>query len=159
MDKKVALFPGSFDPYTIGHYSIVERALPLFDQLVIAVGVNRNKHSLLSLEERVDAIKSLYEGESKVEVISYEGLTVDAARHFGAKFLLRGVRQVQDFEYERNLAEVNRDLSGMETILLYTLPEYGHISSSIVRELVGYGKDVRKLLPPGMKLPIKKSEL
>ena len=113
----IALFPGSFDPYTIGHYSIVERALPLFDKIVIAVGVNRNKQSLMSEEKRVEAIRSLYESNDKVEVISYDGLTVDAAKKYGARFLLRGVRQVADFEYERNLAEVNRNISGLETIL------------------------------------------
>lgn len=155
MDKKVALFPGSFDPYTIGHHSVVERALPLFDKIVIAVGENRNKHSMMTGSERVAAIRGLYSAEPKIEVISYDGLTVDAAHEYGAKFLLRGVRQVQDFEYERNLAEVNRDLSGLETILLYTLPEYGHISSSIVRELISYGKDVAKLLPKGLVLPDK----
>lgn len=155
MEKRIALFPGSFDPYTIGHYSIVERALPLFDKIVIAVGVNRNKQSLLSEEKRVEAISSLYEHNDKIEVVSYDGLTVDAARKYGARFLLRGVRQVQDFEYERNLAEVNRNISGLETILLYTLPEYAHISSSIVRELASYGKDVANLLPPGMILPKK----
>lgn len=151
----IALFPGSFDPYTIGHYSIVERALPLFGKIVIAVGVNRNKQSLMSEEKRVEAIRSLYESNDKVEVISYDGLTVDAAKKYGARFLLRGVRQVADFEYERNLAEVNRNISGLETILLYTLPEYAHISSSIVRELASYGKDVANLLPPGMILPKK----
>lgn len=151
----IALFPGSFDPYTIGHYSIVERALPLFDKIVIAVGVNRNKQSLMSEEKRVETIRSLYESNDKVEVISYDGLTVDAAKKYGARFLLRGVRQVADFEYERNLAEVNRNISGLETILLYTLPEYAHISSSIVRELASYGKDVANLLPPGMRLPKK----
>ena len=151
----IALFPGSFDPYTIGHYSIVERALPLFDKIVIAVGVNRNKQSLMSEEKRVEAIRSLYESNDKVEVISYDGLTVDAAKKYGARFLLRGVRQVADFEYERNLAEVNRNISWLETILLYTLPEYAHISSSIVRELASYGKDVANLLPPGMRLPKK----
>ena len=151
----IALFPGSFDPYTIGHYSIVERALPLFDKIVIAVGVNRNKQSLMSEEKRVEAIRSLYESNDKVEVISYDGLTVDAAKKYGARFLLRGVRQVADFEYERNLAEVNRNISGLETILLYTLPEYAHISSSIVRELASSGKDVTNLLPPGMRLPKK----
>ena len=151
----IALFPGSFDPYTIGHYSIVERALPLFDKIVIAIGVNRNKQSLMSEEKRVEAIRSLYESNDKVEVISYDGLTVDAAKKYGARFLLRGVRQVADFEYERNLAEVNRNISGLETILLYTLPEYAHISSSIVRELASYGKDVANLLPPGMILPKK----
>lgn len=153
MEQRIAIFPGSFDPYTIGHASIVDRALPLFDKIVVAIGVNRNKRSFLTEEQRIRMIADLYADEPKVEVISYEGLTVDAARECGARFLLRGVRMIQDFEYEKNLAEVNRSISGLETVLLYTLPEYGHISSSIVRELISYGRDVSALLPKGMVLP------
>ena len=153
MEQRIAIFPGSFDPYTIGHASIVDRALPLFDKIVVAIGVNRNKRSFLTEELRIRMIADLYADEPKVEVISYDGLTVDAARECGARFLLRGVRMIQDFEYEKNLAEVNRSISGLETVLLYTLPEYGHISSSIVRELISYGRDVSALLPKGMVLP------
>ena len=153
MEQRIAIFPGSFDPYTIGHASIVDRALPLFDKIVVAIGVNRNKRSFLTEEQRIRMIAALYADEPKVEVISYDGLTVDAARECGARFLLRGVRMIQDFEYEKNLAEVNRSISGLETVLLYTLPEYGHISSSIVRELISYGRDVSALLPKGMVLP------
>ena len=153
MEQRIAIFPGSFDPYTIGHASIVDRALPLFDKIVVAIGVNRNKRSFLTEEQRIRMIADLYADEPKVEVISYDGLTVDAARECGARFLLRGVRMIQDFESEKNLAEVNRSISGLETVLLYTLPEYGHISSSIVRELISYGRDVSALLPKGMVLP------
>lgn len=153
MEQRIAIFPGSFDPYTIGHASIVDRALPLFDKIVVAIGVNRNKRSFLTEEQRIRMIADLYADEPNVEVISYDGLTVDAARECGARFLLRGVRMIQDFEYEKNLAEVNRSISGLETVLLYTLPEYGHISSSIVRELISYGRDVSALLPKGMVLP------
>lgn len=153
MEQRIAIFPGSFDPYTIGHASIVDRALPLFDKIVVAIGVNRNKRSFLTEEQRIRMIADLYADEPKVEVISYDGLTVDAARECGARFLLRGVRMIQDFEYEKNLAEVNRSISGLETVLLYTLPEYCHISSSIVRELISYGRDVSALLPKGMVLP------
>ena len=153
MEQRIAIFPGSFDPYTIGHASIVDRALPLFDKIVVAIGVNRNKRSFLTEEQRIRMIADLYADEPKVEVISYDGLTVDAARECGARFLLRGVRMIQDFEYEKNLAEVNRSISGLGTVLLYTLPEYGHISSSIVRELISYGRDVSALLPKGMVLP------
>ena len=150
---KIALFPGTFDPFTLGHYSIVERALPLFDRIVVAVGVNNQKRTLFSEEERLDCICSLYCGNDRVDVISYSGLTVDAARNCGAQFIVRGVRMIQDFEYEKNLAVVNRELSGIETVFLYTLPELGHVSSSIVRELISYGKDVTDLLPRGMVLP------
>ena len=153
MEQRIAIFPGSFDPYTIGHASIVDRALPLFDKIVVAIGVNRNKRSFLTEEQRIRMIADLYADEPKVEVISYDGLTVDAARECGARFLLRGVRMIQDFEYEKNLAEVNRSISGLETVLLYTLPEYGHISSSIVRERISYGRDVSALLPKGLVLP------
>lgn len=152
-EKRIALFPGSFDPYTIGHYSIVERALPLFDKIIIAVGINRAKRPFFPVDVRVRSIAELYADEPKVDVRTFDSLTVDAARQWGARFLLRGVRMIQDFEYEKNIAEMNRDLSGLETILLYTLPEYGHISSSIVRELLSYGHDVTRMLPPGMKLP------
>ena len=121
MEQRIAIFPGSFDPYTIGHASIVDRALPLFDKIVVAIGVNRNKRSFLTEEQRIRMIADLYADEPKVEVISYDGLTVDAARECGARFLLRGVRMIQDFEYEKNLAEVNRSISGLETVLLLSL--------------------------------------
>lgn len=152
MEQRIAIFPGSFDPFTVGHHSIVMRALPLFDKIVVAIGINAAKHAMMSESRRVEALRELYADNEKIEVISYEGLTVDAAKMCGAKFILRGVRMIQDFEYEKNLAEVNRSISGLETVLLYTLPEFGHISSSIVRELIRYGSDVSSLLPDGYKL-------
>lgn len=151
-NAKIAIFPGSFDPFTIGHYSIVNRGLPLFDEIIIAIGVNENKHTMFSVEQRLEMITKLYANEPRVKVIAYRGLTIETAKEYGAQFLLRGVRMIQDFEYEKNLAEVNRSLSGLETVLLYTLPDQSHISSSIVRELIHYGKDVSSLLPPGMEL-------
>ena len=147
--RRVALFPGSFDPFTRGHESIVRRALPLFDEVVVAVGVNIAKRGLLTREQRKAWIESVFEGEPRVRVITYTGLTADAARECGAGFLLRGVRMIQDFETEMHMAEVNRELSGLETVLLYTLPELSHVSSSIVRELLAYGRDVSNLLPQG----------
>ena len=152
MEQRIAIFPGSFDPFTVGHHSIVMRALPLFDKIVVAIGTNAAKYAMMSESRRVEALRELYADNEKIEVISYEGLTVDAAKMCGAKFILRGVRMIQDFEYEKNLAEVNRSISGLETVLLYTLPEFGHISSSIVRELIRYGRDVSFLLPDGYKL-------
>jgi len=145
--KRIALFPGSFDPFTRGHESIVRRALPLFDRFVIAIGVNADKRSFMTMEQRKAWIESVFKDEPRVEVITYTGLTVDIAREIGAQFIVRGVRLIQDFENEKHLAEVNRDLTGIETILLYTLPEYSHISSSIVRELYNYGQDVKAYLP------------
>lgn len=152
MEQRIAIFPGSFDPFTVGHHSIVMRALPLFDKIVVAIGTNAAKYAMMSESRRVEALRELYADNEKIEVISYEGLTVDAAKMCGAKFILRGVRMIQDFEYEKNLAEVNRSISGLQTVLLYTLPEFGHISSSIVRELIRYGRDVSSLLPDGYKL-------
>ncbi len=150
--KRIALFPGSFDPFTRGHESIVRRALPLFDKFVIAIGVNADKRSFMSMEQRKALIEDVFKDDPRIEVISYSGLTVDVAREVSAKFIVRGVRLIQDFENEKHLAEVNRDISGIETILLYTLPEYSHISSSIVRELYRYGQDVSVYLPEGVKL-------
>ena len=150
--KRVALFPGSFDPFTCGHESIVRRALPLFDKFVIAIGVNADKRSFMTMEQRKSWIESVFKDDDRIEVITYTGMTVDAAREVGAQFIVRGVRLIQDFENEKHLAEVNRDLTGIETILLYTLPEYSHISSSIVRELVRYGQDVSAYLPKGADL-------
>ena len=147
--KRVALFPGSFDPFTRGHESIVRRALPLFDKFVIAIGINADKRSFMSMEQRKAWIEDVFKDAPQVEVITYTGMTVDVAREVGARFIVRGVRLIQDFENEKHLAEVNRDISGIETILLYTLPEYSHISSSIVRELVRYGQDVTPYLPEG----------
>ena len=147
--KCIALFPGSFDPFTRGHESIVRRALPLFDKFIIAIGVNADKRSFMTMEQRKAWIESIFKNDEQVQVIAYTGLTVDIAREVGAQFIVRGVRLIQDFENEKHLAEVNRDLTGIETILLYTLPEYSHISSSIVRELVHYGQDVAPYLPEG----------
>lgn len=146
-DKRIALFAGSFDPFTIGHKSIVDRGLQLFDTIVIGIGVNSAKKPWQPLESRVEAIKRLYAGEPRVEVTTFSGLTVEAARQAGARFLLRGVRTVADFEYERQLADVNRSLTGIESVLLYALPELASVSSSIVRELATYGVDISPYLP------------
>ncbi|MBR6691725.1 MAG: pantetheine-phosphate adenylyltransferase [Bacteroidaceae bacterium] len=144
---RTALFAGTFDPYTKGHHSIVQRALPLFDEVVVAVGRNMGKRCMLSVEERVAAIEKLYAGENRVRVCAYDGLTMDFAREVGATVLLRGVRSVKDFEYEREIADVNRKVGGIDTFLLVSEPEYASVSSSVVRELLEYGKDVTPLLP------------
>lgn len=145
--QRVALFPGSFDPFTCGHESIVRRALPLFDRFIIAIGVNADKRSFMTMEQRKAFIESVFKDDPRVQVITYSNMTVEIAQEVGAQFIVRGVRLIQDFENEKHLAEVNRDLTGIETILLYTLPEYSHISSSIVRELVRYGQDIKAYLP------------
>lgn len=144
---RTALFAGTFDPYTLGHHAIVERALTLFDNVVIAVGCNMGKQCLATADERVAAIEVLYADESRVTVVTYDTLTMDLAREVGATALLRGVRSVRDYEYERELADVNMRMGGIETVLLVSRPEHAHISSSLVRELLKYGKDVSELLP------------
>lgn len=144
---KRAIFPGSFDPFTIGHYDIVLRGLQLFDEIIIGIGHNINKHNAFPLEERINAIQSAFKGEPRVQVMAYDGLTIDFAAEQQAQFILRGVRSVQDFEYERNIAEANKQLSGIETILLYTRPEYAHISSTLLRDLHAHGKDISQYLP------------
>ena len=145
---KTAIFPGSFDPFTIGHYDIVMRALPLFDEIIIGIGHNCNKHNAFPVQDRLETIQHVFANEPRVKVQVYNSLTIDFATVHNAQFILRGVRSVQDFEYERNIAETNKQLSGIETILLYTRPEYAHISSSLVRELYSYNKDITPYLPP-----------
>ena len=144
---KRAIFPGSFDPYTIGHHDIVMRGLQVFDEIVIGIGHNYTKRETFPLEERLAAIQRIYNNEPRVRVEIYEGLTVDFALKHDAQFILRGVRSTLDFEYERNIAEANKQLSGFETILLYTRPEYAHISSTLVRDLHSHGKDIAAYLP------------
>ena len=144
---RTAIFPGSFDPFTVGHYDIVRRALPLFDEIVIGIGINAQKRPLFFAEERVAAIRNAFRDEPKVRVMTYETLTVDFAREVGATFMLRGVRSTTDFEYEKAFAEANKQLSGIETVLMLTRPEYEHISSSLVRDLFSYGKDITPYLP------------
>ena len=145
--SRVALFPGSFDPFTRGHQAIVDRALPLFDKLVIAIGVNRAKKGWMPVEERLSQLKALYANEPRVEVIAYETLTMDLAKEYGAKYVLRGVRSMADFEYERTIADANRKIGGLETIFLISDADTAHISSSLVRELAAFGHDVSDLLP------------
>jgi pantetheine-phosphate adenylyltransferase len=144
---KIAIFPGSFDPFTIGHYDIVKRALTLFDKIVIGIGQNQAKQSTFNLTERLERIEKAFADESRVVVTTYDGLTVDFARKHGATHIVRGVRSTIDFEYERSIAEANRQLSGIETVLLYTSPEYGHISSTLVRDLHAHGRDITNYLP------------
>lgn len=144
---RIGLFVGSFDPYTIGHDSIVKRALPLFDKIVIGVGFNERKKYMQTTETRVANIISIYSGEPKIEVKQYNDLTVDFARREGAEFIIKGVRSVKDFEYEREQADINRQLTGIETVLLFAEAGMESISSSVVRELTHFGKDVRKFIP------------
>ncbi|MFZ6038760.1 MAG: pantetheine-phosphate adenylyltransferase [Bacteroidota bacterium] len=151
-DKRIALFPGTFDPFTIGHESLVQRALGLVDEIVIAIGVNESKKTYFSLEQRLDMIGNLYENEPRVKVGYYDCLTIDFAKKTGAKYILRGIRSVNDFEYEKTIADMNRALSGIETFVLFTEPALTHVSSTQVRELLRYGHDVSDFVPKGMKI-------
>lgn len=144
---KTALFAGSFDPFTVGHHALTRRALTMFDKIIIGIGVNSGKQCMFSIEERVKAIESLFKDEERVEVKVYNCLTMDFAKEIGADVLLRGVRSTKDFEYEREIADINQRVGGIETVLLISEAENASISSSIVRELITYGKDVSELLP------------
>ena len=147
-----AVFPGTFDPFTIGHQSLVRRCLTLVDKIIIAIGVNETKNSYFPLEKRIEMIRNLYKEEPRVSVESYTSLTIDFAREVGADCILRGIRSVNDFEYEKVIADMNRTLSGIETIVLFTEPEHTHISSTVVRELLHYGHDISAFIPKGMNI-------
>ena len=145
--ERIAFFAGSFDPFTVGHQSVVERALTLFDKVIIGLGINSEKHSEDEIARRAKSIAQFFSCNSRVEVCAYDGLTCDAARQHECTHLLRGVRSVADFEYERNMADANRNLSGLETVILYTLPELAWISSALVRDLQRHGADTSSLTP------------
>lgn len=142
-----AIFVGSFDPYTIGHDNILRRALPMFDKVVIGVGVNDKKQNMLSVEERINAIAELYADEPKVEVKAYDEFASDFALREGAQYIIKGVRSVKDFEYEREQADVHRQLTGIDTVLFFSEPQLQSVSSTLVRILEHYGKDASKYLP------------
>ena len=144
---KIALFPGTFDPFTLGHLSLVKRGLHLVDEIIIAIGVNLDKKTFFPLEQRMEMISRLFDSNPKIKVCSYNNLTVDFAKEMGAQFILRGVRSVSDFEYEKNIADINREIAGIETFALFTEPAFTHISSSLVRELLTYGKSISAFVP------------
>ena len=146
MGKK-ALFSGTFDPFTTGHHALIRRALCFSDEIIIAIGVNTEKKTMFSLDERLEKIKSIFAKEKRIKVTTYDSLTVDFAKESGADFILRGIRNIHDFEYEKSMAEINRKLSGIETVFLFSEPEYGYISSSLVRDLIKYKKDISNLIP------------
>ncbi|MDE7097256.1 MAG: pantetheine-phosphate adenylyltransferase [Muribaculaceae bacterium] len=144
---RTAVFPGSFDPFTIGHKDIADRALGIFDRLIIGIGYNINKPGKDTVEERIKAITAVYAEEPRVTVTAYSGLTVDFAKNQGAGFIVRGIREVKDFEYERNLADTNAAISDIETVFLTARPQYGFVSSSMIRELEANGYDPSEFLP------------
>lgn len=151
--SNVALFPGSFDPFTIGHESIVQRSVDLFDKIYIGVGHNDNKKTYFSLETRVEMIRDVFKNHPKIEVTQYSDLTIDLCRRIGARFILRGLRTSSDFEYERAIAQVNKAMMpDIETVFILTMPEHTAINSSIVREIIRYGGDANKFMPSSIDL-------
>jgi pantetheine-phosphate adenylyltransferase len=149
--EKIAVFPGSFDPITLGHYDIIKRGVSLFDKVIVAIGVNAEKKYMFSLEERKHFIEESFKDEPKVEVITYEGLTIDLARKIGAQFILRGLRNPADFEFEKAIAHTNRQLSKIETVFLLTAASTSYISSSIVRDVLRNGGDYTILVPNAVR--------
>lgn len=147
------VFSGSFDPITVGHQEIIERALLLCDELIIAVGENKEKKTMFSLKERMDFIEQTNQGNLKIKIDSYTGLTVDYCKKVKATALLRGLRNPSDFEFEKSIAQMNRKLSGIETVFLLTAPEYSFISSSIVREIINHKGDFSSLVPSAVRRP------
>lgn len=152
--KRTALFPGSFDPFTAGHLNILTRALTMFDEVVVAVGINQDKRGFFSMDQRMDIIRQATEGMKGVRVIKYENLTIDTCRELGIRHIVRGVRNMLDFETERSIADMNRRIaSDVETIIIPTAQEFAHISSSAVRDILKHKGDTSQFLPAGVRLP------
>jgi pantetheine-phosphate adenylyltransferase len=149
--QRIALFPGTFDPVTLGHLDIIQRALPLFDRLVIGIGNNISKVPMFSNEQRLGWFQEIYKDEPRIETVVYDGLTVNCCRHVGASYIVRGIRYVNDFEYEKAIADMNRSLEGhIETIFLTCLPEFTSVASTLVRDVLRNGGDVSRFLPPAV---------
>lgn len=148
---KIAVFPGSFDPFTIGHEDIVLKSLNLYDKVIVAIGENLNKHCLFSLQQRLDMVSRCFAQQPRVQVMSYNGLTVDFCHRVGAHYLVRGLRNALDFQYEADIASANRMVSpDVETVFFLCAPNHQAVSSSLVRELLHHGHDVKPLLPPAI---------
>ncbi len=149
---KRAIFPGSFDPFTLGHYDIIKRGVPLFDEVVVAIGVNSNKKYMFTLEERKQFIEKAFIDQPKVKVVTYKGLTVDFCKEIDADFILRGLRNPADFEFEKAIAHTNRELSKIETVFLLTAARTSFISSSIVRDVIRNNGDYTVLVPDSVRV-------
>jgi pantetheine-phosphate adenylyltransferase len=149
--QRICLFPGTFDPITLGHKDIIDRALPLFDQLIIGIGRNSSKTPMFSEEQRLGWIEEIYRDNPKVGAVVYEGLTVECCKRIGAQFILRGIRYVNDFEYEKAIADMNRSLEPhIETVFLTCLPQFTSVASTLVRDVLKNGGDVSQFLPPAV---------
>jgi pantetheine-phosphate adenylyltransferase len=152
--ERIAVFPGSFDPITKGHESVILRAVPLFDKIIIAVGVNAEKKSFFSLDQRMDFLRATFAHEPRISVMKYEGLTVEFCRQVNAKYLLRGLRTSADFEFERSIGQINKQLEPeIETVFFLTAPEHTALNSSIVRDIIRNGGDPGPFIPEAVKLP------
>lgn len=150
---KIAVFPGSFDPITIGHVDLVRRALPLFDKIIVAVGVNTTKKYLFPLEQRMEWLRLVFESYPKVDVDQFENLTAHYCQRIGARFLLRGLRNASDFDYEKTISQLNHIVGGgIETVFLIAQPEFSHISSTIVREIIVGGADATPFIPKEIRI-------
>ena len=149
---KRALFPGSFDPITLGHFDIIKRGVHLFDEVVVAIGINADKKYMFSIEERQQFIEEAFKDEPKVKVVTYEGLTIDFCKQIDAQFILRGLRNPADFEFEKAIAHTNRKLSKIETVFLLTASKTSYISSSIVRDVIRNGGDYTVLVPDSVRV-------
>jgi pantetheine-phosphate adenylyltransferase len=153
--QRIALFPGTFDPITIGHQDIINRSLPLFDKLFIGIGRNVNKEPMFTVEQRLEWIRAIYKDNPKVEAVAFEGLTVRCCQQVGARFILRGIRYVNDFEYEKAIADMNRSLDGnIETVFLTCLPQYTSVASTLVRDVLRNGGDALQFLPGPVALSL-----
>lgn len=149
---RIAVFPGTFDPITLGHVDVIRRSIPLFDKIVIGIGLNSTKQPMFSIEQRVGWIQDIFKDQPSVEVAAYEGLTIDFCKQLDARFILRGIRYVSDFEYEKGIADMNRMLSkNVETIFLTSSPEYSTVSSTLVRDVIRHHGDVSQFLPPEVR--------
>ena len=153
--EKIAVFPGSFDPITLGHYDIIKRSIHLFDKIIVAIGVNADKKYMFSLEDRKRFIEESFADEPSISVVVYEGLTIDLCKKMNAKFILRGLRNPADFEFEKAIAHTNRKLSKIETVFLLTAAKTSYISSSIVRDVLRNGGEYELLVPPAVRKNIK----
>jgi len=150
--EKIAIFPGSFDPITLGHYDLIKRSIPLFDKIVVAIGVNAEKKYMFSLEERKRFIEESFADDPSISVVTYEGLTIDLCKKMKAKFILRGLRNPADFEFEKAIAHTNRRLSKIETVFLLTAANTSYISSSIVRDVLRNGGEYQMLVPDAVRV-------